>query len=217
MRAGGFPPPTDFPLFRKNGVFLGFTASCFICFHFEDVFPMYSLEIPWLNQVCDSQVQVQGDRKLPAQVWKREGCLEACQLRSRQGMEKEPEPRTLHGKSSPSSSGRNSCLRILICLAKLSSCNEEGKAEPKLNRTPQAEVKPFIGRLFKNPLQNVSLWTVATMAHLASSLCVYGHLGKYLICLIRIRALHSSQIYVSSLQSTTVPSTQVVLKKLLLV
>lgn len=27
VRAEGFPPPADFPLFRKNGVFLGSTAG----------------------------------------------------------------------------------------------------------------------------------------------------------------------------------------------
>ena len=92
------------------------------------------LKSPGSSQVCDSQVQGQGECKLPAEVCKREGCLEGSQLRSLQGVEKDPEPRTLHGKSSLSGSGRNSCLRILICLAKLSSPDEGGNAEPKLNR-----------------------------------------------------------------------------------
>lgn len=99
------------------------------------------------------QIQV---RKLPAEVCKRRGCLEECQMRSSQELEKEPEPRTLHGKSAPSSSGRNSCLRILICLAKLSSCDQGGNAEPKLGRVIQVEVGPFVGRLFVSSLQNVS-------------------------------------------------------------
>lgn len=112
-------------------------------------------------------------------------------------MEKDPEPRTLHGKSFPSSTGRNSCLRILICLAKLSSCDEGGNAEPKLKRIPQVEVKPFMGcvcgGLLSDSLHNVSLWTVATMAYLASFPHVHAHLGKDLVCLIRIRASSSNQ------------------------
>lgn len=88
------------------------------------------LKSPGSSQVCDSQVQVQGEWKLPAEACEREGCLAESQLRSHHGVEKDLEPRTLHGKSSPSSSGRNSCLKILIYLAKLSSCDEEGMLSP---------------------------------------------------------------------------------------
>lgn len=133
------------------------------------------LKSPGWSQVCDSQVQVQV-RKLPAEVCKRPGCSEECQLRSSQELEEEPEPRTLHGKSAPSSSGRNSCLRILICLAKLSSCDQGGNPEPKLDRIIQAEVGPFVGRKAFCQLTPECLPVVSAMAYLASSLLVHGHL-----------------------------------------
>lgn len=189
-RAEGFPPPADFPLFRKNGVFLGSTAAALSVFILKTCFQCTLLKSPGWSQVCDSQVQVQVC-KLPAEVCKRRGCLEECQLRSSQELQKEPEPRTLHGKSAPSSSGRNSCLRILICLAKLSYCDQGGNAEPKLDRVIQVEVGPFVGRLFVSSLQNVSPWCPPWFILLLSFLRVHDHLVNTVSCLFKTWTLLS--------------------------
>lgn len=45
-RAEGFPPPADFPLFRKNGVFLGSTAAALSVFILKTCFQCTLLKSP---------------------------------------------------------------------------------------------------------------------------------------------------------------------------